>query len=80
MTGFALLLIFAIFVYRSYRQKQKLNSALVEKNLEIEEKNKDIMDSIRYARRIQTSLLPTHKYIEKKISSLKKEDTDKKQI
>lgn len=31
----------------------------------IEEKNKDILDSIRYAKRIQTSLLPTEKYIDR---------------
>jgi len=30
----------------------------------IEEKNKDILDSIRYAKRIQTSLLPTETYIQ----------------
>lgn len=38
---------------------------------EIEEKNKDIMDSIRYAKRIQISLLPTDKYIEKNIERLR---------
>lgn len=36
----------------------------------IEEKNKEVMDSIRYARRIQTSLLPTEKYINKTIERL----------
>jgi hypothetical protein len=37
----------------------------------IEQKNKDITDSIRYAKRIQISLLPTDKYIEKNIERLK---------
>ncbi len=36
----------------------------------IEEKNKEVMDSIRYARRIQTSLLPTEVYIGKSIDRL----------
>ena len=36
------------------RQKDEI----VEKNLEIEKKNKDITDSIRYAQRIQTAVLP----------------------
>jgi tetratricopeptide (TPR) repeat protein len=40
---------------------------------EIAVKNKDITDSIIYARRIQTSLLPTEKYIEKNLNRLKKE-------
>jgi tetratricopeptide (TPR) repeat protein len=39
---------------------------------EIEEKNKNITDSIRYAKRIQISLLPTEIYIEKNIERLKK--------
>lgn len=34
-----------------------------EKQL-VEEKQKDILDSIRYAKRIQSSLMPTQKYIE----------------
>ncbi|HTL80221.1 MAG TPA: 7TM diverse intracellular signaling domain-containing protein [Bacteroidia bacterium] len=36
----------------------------------IEEKNKDILASIQYAKRIQTSLLPTDKYVEKTIKRL----------
>jgi tetratricopeptide (TPR) repeat protein len=40
--------------------------------IEIEEKNKEILDSIRYAKRIQESLLPTDKYIEKNLERLKK--------
>ena len=36
----------------------------------IEEKNKEVIDSIHYAKRIQTSLLPTDKYIEKTITRL----------
>lgn len=38
----------------------------------IEEQNKHITDSINYAKRIQTSMLPTEKYIEKKLNTLKK--------
>jgi hypothetical protein len=37
----------------------------------IEQKNKDILDSIAYARRIQHSLMPTEKYIEVKLKTLK---------
>jgi hypothetical protein len=43
---------------------------------EIEEKNKDLLDSMRYAKRIQTSLLPTDIYISKTLFRLK--DSDKK--
>ncbi|MDX2173790.1 MAG: tetratricopeptide repeat protein [Bacteroidota bacterium] len=38
----------------------------------IEEKNKNILESIRYASRIQNALLPSESYIEKKIPAKKK--------
>ncbi len=68
--GLCLLLIFA--VYRSYRLKQKANLIITEqkekvesqrdelkhKNEVIEEKQKEITDSINYAKRIQEAILP----------------------
>jgi hypothetical protein len=44
---------------------------ILKNNEEIILKNKEITDSIRYARRIQQSLLPTEKYIDKTLTSLK---------
>ncbi len=67
-----LVLAFAIFVYRSYLQKQRANIAISKQKELIEEKQKEILDSIYYARRIQRSLLPTEKYIEKSLSRLMK--------
>jgi serine phosphatase RsbU (regulator of sigma subunit) len=56
-------------VYAGYRNKKKANRLLSDKNNEIErqkllveEKNKDITDSIHYARRIQHALLPSDSY------------------
>jgi len=40
----------------------------------IEEKNKDILDSIRYAKRIQNSLLPTEVYIENALNRVMKKN------
>ena len=37
----------------------------------LEEKQKEIIDSITYARRIQKSLLPTEKYIDNSLKRLK---------
>jgi hypothetical protein len=37
----------------------------------VEEKQKEIIDSIRYAKRIQQSLMPTSKYMAKKFDDLK---------
>ncbi|MEW6470347.1 MAG: tetratricopeptide repeat protein [Bacteroidota bacterium] len=68
----AVMLLLVFFILRSYRHKQKANLALSALNREIElqkeiveEKNKNITDSIVYAQRIQQSLLPTEKYIER---------------
>ena len=35
----------------------------------IQQKQEEILDSIKYARRIQQSLMPTEKYIERKLNS-----------
>ena len=42
------------------------------RNVELKEAFEEIHDSFRYARRIQVSLLPTEKYIERKIDRLKR--------
>ena len=38
----------------------------------IEEKQKEILDSIHYAKRIQTALLTSEKYIERNLNKLTK--------
>ncbi len=70
VVGFILVLVLALFIYRSYRQKQLSNVLLQDKNKQIEEqktlveiKQKEILDSIHYAKRIQNALLPHEKYI-----------------
>jgi uncharacterized membrane protein len=70
--GFMLMLMFAVFVFRAYRQKRKANIEISEQKQIIEEKQKEILDSIHYAKRIQQSLLPSEKYIEKQIRKLRK--------
>jgi len=41
-------------------------------HLALEEKQKEIIDSIKYAKRIQNSLMPNEKYINKQLNRLKK--------
>lgn len=62
----------ALIVFRSLRlvRGQKLIIEL-QKNL-VEEKQREVLDSIHYARRIQTSLMPSEKYIERNLERLKK--------
>lgn len=64
MGGFALLLLLSVVIFKSYRNKKKANEliSLQKKEVEnqkhiIEEKQKDILDSIHYAKRIQDALL-----------------------
>lgn len=58
MGGFALVLLLAGVSYRSYRNQRKAHALLEIKNNIIEEKNKDITDSINYAKQIQQAILP----------------------
>jgi serine phosphatase RsbU (regulator of sigma subunit) len=55
---FALVLALSGVVFNRYKIKKRLASQLEMKNRIIEEKNRDIVSSIRYARRIQSAILP----------------------
>ncbi|MBL7896717.1 MAG: SpoIIE family protein phosphatase [Bacteroidia bacterium] len=55
--GLMLALAFGISIYRGYTSKQKSNKELALKNIQIEEQKKGILDSIHYAKRIQSTLL-----------------------
>ncbi|MBA3681810.1 MAG: tetratricopeptide repeat protein [Bacteroidetes bacterium] len=68
--GFALVILLALFILRSYRQKQKDNKIITEQKNLVDAKQKEILDSIHYAKRIQTALLPSEKYIDKSIKQL----------
>jgi len=69
--GFGVISILLIFIFRLFRQKQKANKILEQKNEEISlqrdhifQQNKEITDSIEYASRIQTALLPPQEVID----------------
>ncbi len=70
--GLVLVLIFAIFVARSLNLTRKQKALIEQQKLEGEEREKQIIDSIRYAKRIQESLLPTEKYIQRNFERLRK--------
>jgi serine phosphatase RsbU (regulator of sigma subunit) len=63
-------------VYRQFTEKRKANVLLVNKNEEIEkqkyiieEKNKDITDSINYSRHIQQAIIPSIENVRKALPS-----------
>ena len=70
--AFILALLLSIVLYNRFRIKRRSNELLTSQKKVIEDKNKNILDSIRYAKRIQTSLLPTEKYIERNLNRLMK--------
>jgi tetratricopeptide (TPR) repeat protein len=79
-TGLGLMLIVAGVSFKAYRNKQKANIIITEQKQfvdmqkhVIEEKQKEIIDSINYARRIQRAHLPNEKYISRKLKELRKE-------
>lgn len=65
LLGLGLISLMLLVAFRSYRMKQKANAILEKQKIEIEhqkklvdEKNREISDSINYALRIQTASLP----------------------
>jgi serine phosphatase RsbU (regulator of sigma subunit) len=65
----ALIIVMALVLvaYRGYIQKKRSALALKDQNEIIEAKNKDILDSITYAKNLQESILPKASEIEKSI-------------
>ena len=63
VAGFILMLGLVFFIFRGFKQKQKANLEIIKQKELIEEKQREILDSIHYAKRIQRSILPTDKYI-----------------
>ncbi len=66
--GFGLMLVVAFVSFRAFRNKQKANLVIARQKELVEEKQKEILDSIRYAKRIQLALLPSEKYIRKSLN------------
>lgn len=61
--GFVLMIILAGVSYRNGKRKQKDNITITKQKMLVETQNKEIKDSIHYALRIQTAILPSHKIV-----------------
>jgi serine phosphatase RsbU (regulator of sigma subunit) len=59
LAGGLLLLALLLIAVRSYRLKRRSNIEISEQKKIVEEQNKEIMDSIQYAERIQQAMLPS---------------------
>jgi tetratricopeptide (TPR) repeat protein len=65
--GMALVIVFSGFIYNRFKVTQKQKAIIEHQKDLVEEKQREILDSIRYAKRIQKSLLPTERYIQKNL-------------
>jgi tetratricopeptide (TPR) repeat protein len=70
--GFGIVLVLALFILRGYRQKRKDNAIITAQKHLVDAKQKEILDSIHYAKRIQLALLPSEKYIDKSLQKINK--------
>jgi serine phosphatase RsbU (regulator of sigma subunit)/Tfp pilus assembly protein PilF len=73
--GLALVIVFAIFMYNRFRITQKQNRIIEDQKREVElqkhlveEKHKEITDSINYAERIQKSFLASKKLLDENLN------------
>lgn len=78
IAGLVLALGLAYFIFRGLKQQRRANRIISEQKQEvelqkhqIEEHRKEILDSIRYAERIQKAQLPSEIYLDKSIERLK---------
>lgn len=67
----ASIVVFLLILYKRYRISQAQKEEIYRQKLLVDEKQKEIMDSIKYARRIQNSLMPTEKYISRIFNKVK---------
>ena len=54
-----LILVFSVLLYKRWRYAQQQQAIIEEKNELVQLKNDEILDSINYAKRIQTAILPS---------------------
>jgi tetratricopeptide (TPR) repeat protein len=72
VAGFVISLLFGSVVWRSLRNNKRKNKIIEEQKIMVEAKQKEVMDSIHYAKRIQEALLPSDRYFDKNLKRLYK--------
>jgi serine phosphatase RsbU (regulator of sigma subunit) len=65
--GFLAMLVIILIVFKNYRQKKKDHSIISEQKNILFEKNREITDSITYAKRLQDAILPPSSLIDEKL-------------
>ncbi len=62
-----LLMLFAGFIYKSLQKTKYANTIIAQQKHIVEEKQKEIIESITYAKRLQEAILPPQEFIDKYI-------------
>ena len=63
--GLLFVLIFAAYIFRSLKLTRKQNTIIEHQKQIVEEKQKEIIDSINYAKRLQSAILPSSVMVNK---------------
>jgi serine phosphatase RsbU (regulator of sigma subunit)/tetratricopeptide (TPR) repeat protein len=66
--GALVLLVIAILLFRAYRLKRKAQHMAEQQKELVEERNKNMVDSIQYAQQLQSAILPSPQLFEKNFS------------
>jgi tetratricopeptide (TPR) repeat protein len=81
VAGLMLVIVFLGFVFRSLKITRRQKNIIELKNIEteqqkkeIEEKQREILDSIRYAKRIQMAQIPSDKHVSKMLGKINPEN------
>lgn len=68
VVGVIVLIIFGGFIFNRFRKSQQQKSIIEQQKCLVEEKNEEIMDSIKYAKRIQAAILPPPKIVDRHLN------------
>ncbi|HYG50504.1 MAG TPA: hypothetical protein VD905_06355, partial [Flavobacteriales bacterium] len=63
--------------FNRFRLTKRQKKVIEYQKIEVEEKQREIIDSINYARRIQLALMPNERLIEKNMERIKKKGNRK---
>lgn len=74
--GLVMMIALAGFIFKNLQVNKRMNKIISEQKHLVEEKQKEILDSIHYAKRIQTALLTSEKYIDRSLNKLSKFSKD----
>ncbi|MFL5764762.1 MAG: SpoIIE family protein phosphatase [Bacteroidia bacterium] len=60
IAGLIIALVIVFMVYRSYKKEKRSAEIITQQKYTVDIKNKEILDSINYAKKIQQAIIPTH--------------------